>query len=259
MKGAELGASVGAVVLRATQDGVEKTTQFLGTAFAFSSKHRLFLTATHILPGELRPSHRLVIAVRSEDGKTRYLNVEGTEFLNGQPDVSFLRVSESAVPLSPLCPVKVGVWTRVRSHGVPETLVRPQSEGGFSIGGRGLAGSIQRWIPAGSELFAQGPAWELSFAVPSGASGSPVYAYTEVESDARDLIGVAIWNAAAASLSWSLDSELVEGQWKEFKSKRVVEYGTAADLLACRDQGIELAEGQSLDEISYREVYSRIQ
>ncbi|MCA1832116.1 MAG: trypsin-like peptidase domain-containing protein [Actinomycetota bacterium] len=256
VKGTELASHTGALVLRKSFDGVEKTIRFLGTAFSFSANHSLFMTAAHVFPSEIPADHRCVIALRATNGSTRYIGVEATEVLSGQPDVLLIRTSEPVQPLAELCPVAPSVWTRVRSIGIPDALVVALPKGGFSIAGRGVAGIIQRAIPANAEPYAQGPSFELSFTVPSGASGSPIYAYTEVPSESRGLVGIALGNAESSPAAWLVDSEFIDGKWQEVKRKRVVEYGIAANLIAVRDVELTLADGLTLEVISRAENYS---
>lgn len=214
------------------------------------------MTASHVVPAPdaIEPGHRIVVAVRAENA-TKYLTVEEREILVVQPDICILRVNEGVPPLTILCPTPVGIWHRVRSMGIPEALVTPEGAG-FRIVARGFAGVIQRRIPAGTEIYAQGDSYELSFPVPAGASGSPVFVYTETPSEARGLVGVAIGNAETSSLAWSDDSELRDGRWQPTRTKRVVEFGIAADLLSARRQPVALAGGLTLEEVSAAEHYS---
>ncbi len=212
---------------------------FLGTVFPIHDEKRLYLGARHTLPTE--EGGRMSIAILRESS-LQMTQVEEVEVLQGQPDVLILRAADGASPLMRFAGSGALLWEDVYAAGFPEHDIRQPEPGMRALSLRALKGTVTRTVEAGGALGARGPAYEVSFAIPSGMSGGPVFLLEPFPRNG--LVGVCLGNNESTSTLWQEEREEGSSITRQ-QGMRVIEYGLVAMLHRSWEAHISLA-GASL-------------
>jgi hypothetical protein len=162
------------------------------------------------------------------------------ETLTGQPDVVLLQAADGLPWASGLAAEEAFIWDLVAAAGYPEADIREAGPGRRAPGVRGLTGAVTRKVEAGESLGVTAPAYEISFPIPAGMSGGPVFAMSG--GIRQGLIGVCLANVSATSY---LSAEMVEtigGERKLIQETRMVEYGIVANLHRSAESRVRLVD-----------------
>ena len=219
---------------------------FLGSTFPVSEAHRLYLGAAHSIdsiPAEKQGELRIMTFSGSG---LKVTPVRAVEVLAAHPDVIALQAEDGMAPYAKLAADEAFVWEQVRAVGYPEMDIRDLERGKRTADVRGLVGSVSRKVEPGQTLKVKASAYEVSFAIPNGMSGGPVFlANVGVGSG---LIGVCLGNWTASSTLFEETVETSEGQVETTKESRIIEYGFAANLNRYADEPIALV-GKTLRQL----------
>ena len=103
-----------------------------------------------------------------------------------------------------------------------------------------------RLLFSGLHLKVRAPALELSFPIPAGVSGGPVFVERSgSQSFTSGLCGVCLANIQTTSVLYELQEEDSSEGRTIIREQRVIEYGIAASLVPLGDQPIPMV-GKSL-------------
>jgi hypothetical protein len=185
-----LSGYVGALVLSETEE-------FLGSTFPINEEERLFLAAGHTIPTKGRESLSILI---HRGSRLQMTPVEQVEVLEGQPDVVVLRAADGVAPSLRFSGGEALLLEDVNAAGFPEHSIRETEPGMKAMNIRALKGSITGILEAGEEPLVRGPAYEVSFVIPAGMSGGPVFSngpFPRV-----GLVGVCLANHETYSVLW---------------------------------------------------------
>lgn len=216
---------------------------FLGSTFPINEAHRLYLGAAHSIPegreGELR-----IMALH--DSGLKVTRVTEVEVLADHPDVVALQ-AEQGLPLhSKLAADEAYVWERVCAVGYPEIDMRELESGQLAPDVRGLVGSVTRKVEAGQIPKIQASTYEVSFPIPNGMSGGPVFVMDVGVQ--RSLVGVCLGSRSVSSTLYYEEVETSDVGRKTLQESRIIEYGVVANLRRYADQPIGLV-GKSLRQL----------
>ncbi len=218
--------------------------QFLGSAFPISEAHRLYLGAGHTCQADRRDELR--IAIQNPSGRLEFTKVLAVEVLDGQPDVVVLEAEDGRPPYLPLAADPAFIWEGVSAAGYPERDIREVESRERIPGIRGLAGTVTRKVEADEELGVNGPAYEVSFAIPAGMSGGPVLSMRL--GYPLGLIGVCLGNVWVTSYV-SGEVEEIHGEQRVIRQEtQKIEYGIVANLHRSAESRIALVD-RSLAEV----------
>ena len=199
--------------------------KFLGSAFPINREMRLYLAARHTIPNDDRG---LSLMVRVA-GRFQTTPVEQMEVLPGQPDVVILRAADGIPPLVGLAESGAFLWEDVYAAGFADLDIRQLESGTQSLNLRGLKGSVTRAVEADDTLKIRGPAYEVSFAIPKGMSGGPVYLFEPFPR--YGLVGVCLGNIRSSTGLW----------YEEPDEGETVTYGVVAVLHRSLGETISMA------------------
>jgi hypothetical protein len=215
---------------------------FLGSTFPVNEAYCLYLGAAHSIPegreGDLQIGAFL-------DSGFKVTRVTSAEVLADHPDVVVLQAEEGRPPWKRLAAGEALVWEQVSALGYPEMDIRELEPGKRTADVRGLVGTVTRKVEAGQTLEAKSSAYEVSFAIPSGMSGGPVFSGSV--GAPIGLIGVCLGNLTAYSTLFEETIETREGPLKT-KESRIIEYGIVANLIRYADEPIPFV-GKSLRQL----------
>jgi len=224
---------------------------FHGTAF-FLNGAGVFLTARHVVDkgAAAVATHGgfLGLCVRPPDG-SRNVAAAILSFDHAEPpyDVSIGRCNGGFPTLLTLTDVEVGPWRDVAAYGYPETALNVSLEG-FWMYGRGFKGYVHRLVKRG-ELPAGGHpnAFEVSFAMPPGLSGAPLF----VHSQPKDVVvGVCVGANRAETVDFDYEEILESGEIRRERRVRIEEYGIAHDLRPLLDWKPPVLKGLSVADVA---------
>jgi Trypsin-like peptidase domain len=138
-------------------------------------------------------------------------------------------------------------WTDVKIFGFPDELVGPTDFVAYRFDGRFLKGYVTRTLEPGEHFQVESRALELSFAIPKGMSGAPVF----IEAgDARNICGIATGSVEVAVIRHRSLAELEDGQPRlEERVERVVEAGIAVRTSFYLDWRANILEGETLGDV----------
>lgn len=222
-----------------------------GTAF-FMNDGGIFLTAKHVLEVAEGSGTIRGLNVKGEDRTSNFFaKLIDVEFAPEPFDVAIGKVNyRSRSWFSPYRGEVTG-WSEVATLGYPESALNIEPNK-FNIHLRFLKGYVQRLIES-DELPSHKPhppCFELSFPIPNGLSGAPLFLARGM--DRQELIGIFVK---------SFDSEVVidaiteiEENGAQFKEKRsrVEQYGIAHSLLALLEWRPALLQGKNLSDVILR-------
>jgi hypothetical protein len=225
--------------------------EFLGSAFPISEGHGLYLGAGHTIPPDRRDQLR--IAIQRPSGGLSVTKVLAVEVLDDQPDVVVLQAEDGSRPLSRLAAEPAFIWDDVIATGYPTRDFREMEPGVVVPGIRGLAGTVTRKVEAGEELGVNGPAYEVSFAIPAGMSGGPVLL---MRLGIRlGLIGVCLANVSATTY---LSGEEIETRGEQKVTRQLTqmtEYGVAANLHRSAESRIAIVDKTLAELVGFEAAF----
>jgi Trypsin-like peptidase domain len=215
---------------------------FVGSTFPIHEPHRLYLGAAHSVPEGREDDLRIFL-----DSGLKATRVTAVEVLADHPDVVVLQAEEGLPPYAKLAAGEAVVWDQIQALGYPERDIRDVEPGKRTADVRGLVGTVSRKVEAGQAPHAvKASAYEVSFAIPNGMSGGPVFlANVGVR---LGLIGVCLGNWTAYSTLFEETVETTEGQSATTKESRIIEYGIVANLNRYADGPIGLV-GKTLRQL----------
>jgi hypothetical protein len=216
---------------------------FCGSTFPINDAHRLYLGAAHSIPEGREDDLRIMAFLDSGLKVTRVTDVE---VLAQHPDVVALQAEDGLPPRTKLAADEAYVWEQVCAVGYPEVDIRELESGNRTADVRGLVGSVSRKVEAGQALAVKAAAYEVSFAIPNGLSGGPVFAMDV--GVRRAFVGVCLGNSSTSSTIYYEAVETSEGQIKTTQESRIIEYGVVANLNRYADEPIGLV-GKTLRQL----------
>ena len=232
--------------------GAAELRRLLGTAF-FINGEGVFLTAKHVLQAiadDASSGLEHGLCVKSHDATVANLfaPLQGWESAPEPYDIALGRLdARSRAWFSRPEESRAAPWRDVATLGYPETALNIAA-GNFNIHARMLKGYVQRLVAAGEiDLIAPHPdCYELSFAVTSGLSGSPLFA---AEMSRQELIGVCVGSYSAEVTEYH--STLVEEDGSRFEERglKVEQIGIAECLFPLLDWTPHISGGRSLAEL----------
>lgn len=232
------------------EGGQAYITKFLGTAFFISSDGH-FLTAKHVIDAcRADPSRSYGLIVKTaRDGSNLVAPLTNVEDADAPWDVTIGKIEYPTMSWV-RWPVAADAteWSDVATFGYPESALRA-SPAQFDIHLRVLKGYVVRQLngddygPSGG----QAPGLELSFAVPQGMSGAPLFL---PGNEAHfDLVGICV-SSHQTEVSEYVHEEIEEGGaiFRE-RRLRVEQYGIAHRVPRLADWKPRLLGGLSLREL----------
>jgi hypothetical protein len=226
-----VGSAVGALVALPDSGDWSNAEQLLGTVFPIHEGDRLFMGAKHTLP-EL-PSRMGIMIWQGNERILRTL-VTSVGNVGGQPDLVVLRAEDGVPAFGGMASLPDGppCWLEVTTAGYPADAVLVVS-GDTLISVRGLKGYVTRPVGPESVPLLGGPGIELSFPIPAGLSGAPLF--IQGAGPGGGVIGVCLASHESRTVLWD---EEQDGDQLIPKGLRVVEYGLAAFLRGDEEVGI---------------------
>lgn len=237
------------IVEATTTPPIVQLSKLFGTAF-FIEKSGLFLAARHVLEKVYaNPKKGTEIGLNVKhptSGKNAYSPIVAHEFAPMPLDIA---IGKSKYPAQSWFNTKEPdsyIWLDVATLGYPETALNVTDEN-FNIHLRALKGYVQRKIKA-NELPSHRPhpeCFELSFAVPNGMSGTPLFS----PKNGQELIGVCVG---------SVDSEItvfsqtgIEDGAIHYKEKvtRIEQYGIAHSIFPLMNWRPKLLNGKAISDV----------
>jgi hypothetical protein len=205
-----------------------KIKAMLGTAF-FINGSGVFLTAGHVAD---TVSHAVAgqwvgLNVKDEAGRNVVSRIAHIERARPPHDVAIGTIDRKSQSWFNVRRRDVTLWAEVATLGYPDAALNV-TPAAFNIATRGLKGTVTRVIAANEvpQLIPHPPCLELSFAVPKGMSGAPLFRPIA----GQVLVGVCVGSIAAEVSEYGHTEVREDG--KEFSEKRlrVEEYGLAHSL-----------------------------
>jgi hypothetical protein len=219
---------------------------FLGSTFPINEAYQLYLGAAHSIdpiPAEKQSELRIMAFTGSGPESSA---VRAVEVLAAHPDVIVMQADDGMPPWKRLAADEAFVWEQVCAVGYPEMDIRDLEPGKRTADVRGLVGSVTRKVEAGQTLNVKASAYEVSFAIPNGMSGGPVFSGNV--GAPLGLIGVCLGNVTAYSTLFDETIETSDGELKTTRESRIIEYGLVANLGRWADESIGLV-GKSLRQL----------
>jgi hypothetical protein len=173
--------------------------------------------------------------------------VRAVEVLAYHPDVVVLQAEEGLPPWKRLAAGEAFVWEQVCAVGYPAMDIRELESGDRTADVRGLVGAVTRKVEAGQAPHdVKASAYEVSFAIPNGMSGGPVFSGNV--GVPLGLVGVCLGNWTSSSTLFYKAEETSEGHRETTTESRIIEYGIVANLSRYADEPIDLV-GKSLRQL----------
>jgi len=225
-----------------------KPTHFHGTGF-FIGTEGYFLSAKHVINNQdlnrctSTVSYGIVLEKNDNDRRPRFAKDIKQLEEHEKYDIVLGKVDHSPPPLFNSIE-NTGGWSDVLCFGFPETKSR-KNENIYTLRPQFLKGYVISQLQE-EDLpnLSIPPAYELSFPIPKGISGGPVF----IEG-CKTLIGIALISHDSV-LSRYQDTEFISDSEK-YKEKVVTmtQFGIAANLYEIRDWKPTMLEGRSLIDL----------
>lgn len=206
--------------------------RLLGSGF-FLNHEGFFITAGHVAQafGNTRPG----IFFKPDPVGDPLLNRVAWvgEFELGPSDLAVGRVSVGAHTFFDCVGSVEGMWADVVACGYAESAVL-LGNGRFRSPIRGLKGHVQRTISEGldDDLPVAGKVYELSFPIPKGMSGSPLY---RVANNQLQLLGVCVASRSAEMVDFEDTTVDDDGRHYSERKVRIEQYGIATAIETALD------------------------
>lgn len=231
--------------------GMATVEDLFGSAF-FINPSGIFLTARHVIEAaveHVKKKDRIFGLCQKDDKglsvKSGVASVEAYEFAPEPYDVAIGRSSAGAKTLLTLAPLEVEVWKDVATYGYPLGITDMASDK-ISINLRAHKGYIQRLIKPGELKISKNPdAFELSFTLSRGLSGSPLFVHQEP----RDIvIGICVGTVRTEETDFELTEVDDAGHIYRESRLKIEQFGMAHDIRGLHSWKPKLLNGQSLLE-----------
>ncbi|MBP0118345.1 MAG: trypsin-like peptidase domain-containing protein [Candidatus Nitrotoga sp.] len=225
--------------------------EFFGTAF-FINGNGVFLTASHVMDAankSIKMSGDFIgLCPRPIDGNVNVAcRITSFDKAKSPYDICVGIVDANYPTLLTLADVPVDTWQDVTSWGYPGT-AQNRTAGEFWMYGRGFKGYIHRLATTGQMPGVPHPdAFEISFSVPQGLSGSPLFTQGP---QMYSVIGVCTGVNRGETTEY-LSEELQEnGMLTRERHVKIEEYGIAQSLRPLLDWQPANLDGRTLREVS---------
>ena len=231
--------------------GVALIRGFYGTAF-FISHSGIFLTASHVIDeatqAEGAQGGFLGLCGRPPDGGGNVAcPITSFEAAAAPYDISVGTIDAGFPNILTLGDVPIGVWREVVSYGYPAT-AQNLSNNEFWMYGRGFKGYVHREVKSGQLPGNPHPdAFETSFSMPQGLSGSPLFVYTP---SSQIAVGVCVGVTRGETTEYMFEEVQANGETHREMRIRVEEYGLAHDLRPLLGWRPSNLGGRSLAEVA---------
>lgn len=228
------------------KEGLADAKRLIGSGF-FLNREGLFLTAGHV--AQAFDSGKAGIIYKADPSRDPLLNRVAwiEEYEIGPSDLAIGRVSVRAHTFFDRLGTIEGMWADVVACGYAESALL-LGGGRFKSPIRGLKGHVQRTIDDGREddLPVAGKVYELSFPIPRGMSGSPLY---RAQDNALSLVGVCVASRSAEMVDF--EDTTVESDGSKYSERRVriEQYGVAVAIETAMNWVPELL-GRPLGELT---------
>lgn len=228
--------------------------EVIGTGF-FINTEGYFLTAAHVISAAHKKAKekklQIGIVVKGENGKSpkSYISpLLTTENAPAPYDIALGHIDyklEAQCLLLTFKQMDIEVWQRVATCGYPLNAISGDPAN-IKINLRAHKGIVQRILAPGDVAIVDNPAaYELSFLIGTGISGSPLF----IANNPKDIvIGVCV----ASSRSEEVD-EIVEisEEGKTYRETKmsITEFGIAHDVMSLWEWKPKLLDGKKFSEI----------
>lgn len=241
------------VLYSVAQNGKADIKNTIGTGF-FINRCGYFLTARHVIESAQAQSTKenlqIGLAIKDNHGEsTNYLIAKLVTFEHAPKpyDVTIGKIEYSLKKLDKTFKhIDIEVWQRVATYGYPLNAISGDPTN-IRLNLRAHKGIIQRKLATDDLPFKPSPpAYELSFLIGTGISGSPLFIYEEPNDV---IIGICV----GSSRSEEIDEihEVKEGTTTRIERKiSITEYGIAHDLVSLLTWAPSIGCGKSLLQIS---------
>jgi S1-C subfamily serine protease len=234
-------------------DGLAHIREFYGTGF-FVGVQGVFITATHVIDAadegvKLRGGF-VGLCIRYAD-KPENLAVRIASIDAAPPpyDISVGKITANIPSWLTLGQKPITVFQDVAAYGFPAT-AQNHSNHEFWMHGRGFRGYVHRPVASGDLEGSPHPdAFELSFSMPQGLSGAPLFTY---DPNGDVAIGVCVGINRGESTEFVIEEVQDDGKVFIEKRVRVEEYGIAHDLRPLLSWRPANLEGHSLEDVAKR-------
>jgi len=214
-----------------TVSGTARIRDFFGTAF-FVGAGGVFLTASHVISDATHATQEnggfMGLCVRPPGGEANVTcPIKSIEAAAAPYDVSVGTIEATFPTDLVLGGIPASVWLEVASYGYPST-AQNRSNDEFWMYGRGFRGYIHREVRSGQLSGSPHPdAFETSFSMPQGLSGSPLFVPGAQNGIA---IGVCVGVNRGETTEYMFEEINANGETLREKRVRIEEYGLAHDL-----------------------------
>lgn len=227
---------------------------FYGTATILGDD--LFLTARHVLDDAVADGGTVCVIVTDPDTNEKRVTV--AQVYDPHPSVGVdLALGKYWWPDDAGDPLDLGHpfagwglatgWADVKVIGYPDELVGQTRLRQYGFDARFLKGHVTRSLVPGDHFQVDAQALELSFPIPKGMSGSPVFLE---QTGGRYIGGIAVGSIEIATVHHRTLSELEEGKpLREEREQRIVEAGIAVRTSAYLDWAPDILQGKKLGDL----------
>ena len=239
------------VLTERRRDGVVRIRELFGSAFFVDES--TFLTARHVIEGAVARATEtgleFALCQKYDEGQSPInvaSRIAGYEFAPPPHDVAIGRSMYKTTTMFTIDPAPAHEWQDVATMGYPLSVVDWDMATPSMLGLRCHKGYIQRVIQAGElKIGPAAPAYELSFNISRGLSGSPVF----ISRHPKDIVvGVCVGSLRSEIVDYErVDVDERGGTFKESRVK-IEEYGLAHDLISLHGWRPSILEGKSLLE-----------
>lgn len=236
-------------------DGSTSVQQIHGTGF-FVTNDGVFITARHVIEGALADaeehSHKIgIFPMQPIGGKATSLTapILDYQFADEPFDIAICRTPYKSATFFRLQDRTVEVWQDIATTGYPISVTH-KGAFQFEVQQRAHKGYIQRKMPSGRLKLGRHPdAFELSFPITHGLSGSPLFIH---EGSFELVIGVCVGSYSSRVVDY--ESVVIQEGSVESREQvmRVEEFGIAHDIRPLLGWKPRCLAGQSLIEASNR-------
>lgn len=227
--------------------------RFHGTGFFISDKGH-FLTARHVIEDALDDAERnggevYFMPMMGNGSKNYALKLDACEYADLPHDVAICHVNFRSSTFFRLLTIDVEVWQDIAANGYPVSLSKKDSAT-YAVRQRFHKGYVQRVIPKGDQaIISPVPnAFEVSFPITKGLSGSPLFVHQNNEYET--VIGICVGSMPSEIVDFQHSEILEDGKAISEKVVRIEEFGIAHDIRPLLNWKPNILNGQSLQQIS---------
>jgi hypothetical protein len=226
-----------------------KIVHFQGTCFTIGTAG-FFLSAKHVINeqcfAQCPAGHALIgLAKPVDSGGRRWTAAKITQ-IESHPacDVAIGKIDHAPPSFFTSHNQDAYGWEDVHVFGYPESRTRDRATGLYEFNPHFLKGYISRRLDR-KDVPQYGPSYELSFPIPLGVSGSPVFR----RGPEHSLLGIALASLESAiSVHEVVEVDEKAGKYSE-KVQKIEQFGIAIRLAALADWTPAVAGGKRLGEL----------